>query len=87
MPGSGSVLVIDDEPVLQDVLGTLLVNNDFDYHPAMTAEDGLRVLREEEVEHGPAALMGLRGSRHRPRSVWTCLRNSSDAGRRKPGLK
>ncbi len=50
MPGAGSVLVIDDEPVLQDVLGTLLVNNGFDYHPAMTAADGLRVLREEEVD-------------------------------------
>jgi len=50
MPGAGSVLVIDDEPVLQDVLGTLLVSNGFGYHSAMTAEEGLRVLRDEEVD-------------------------------------
>jgi len=50
MPGVGSVLVIDDEPVLQDVLKTLLEGNGFDYHPATTAADGLRVLREEEID-------------------------------------
>jgi DNA-binding NtrC family response regulator len=50
MPGVGSVLVIDDEPVLQDVLKTLLEGNGFDYHPAITARDGLRLLREEEID-------------------------------------
>jgi DNA-binding NtrC family response regulator len=50
MPGVGSVLVIDDEPVLQDVLETLLESNGFDYHPAVTAEDGMRVLREEDID-------------------------------------
>jgi DNA-binding NtrC family response regulator len=50
MPGVGSVLVIDDEPVLQDVLKALLEGNGFDYHPATTAADGMRVLREEEVD-------------------------------------
>jgi len=50
MPGVGSVLVIDDEPVLQDVLKALLEGNGFDYHPATTASDGMRVLREEDVD-------------------------------------
>jgi DNA-binding NtrC family response regulator len=50
MPGVGSVLVIDDEPVLQDVLETLLESNGFDYHPATTASDGMRVLREEDID-------------------------------------
>ena len=50
MPGAGSVLVIDDEPVLQDVLRTLLEGNGFDYHPATDRRRGLRVLREEEVD-------------------------------------
>ena len=50
MPGVGSVLVIDDEPVLQDVLKALLEGNGFDYYPATTAADGMRVLREEEVD-------------------------------------
>jgi two-component system NtrC family response regulator len=50
MPGVGSVLVIDDEPVLQDVLKALLEGNGFDYHPATTAADGMRVLREEDVD-------------------------------------
>jgi DNA-binding NtrC family response regulator len=50
MPGVGSVLVIDDEPVLQDVLKALLEGNGFEYHPATTAADGMRVLREEEVD-------------------------------------
>ena len=51
MEGIGSVLVIDDEPVLQDVLETLLRGAGFDYHGATTAGDGLRQLREEEIEH------------------------------------
>jgi two-component system NtrC family response regulator len=50
MPGVGSVLVIDDEPVLQDVLRTLLEGNGFDCHSALTAADGLRLLREEEID-------------------------------------
>jgi DNA-binding response OmpR family regulator len=50
MAGSKSILVIDDEPVLQDVLGSLLEGNGFDYHQAMTAADGMRVLRDEEID-------------------------------------
>jgi DNA-binding NtrC family response regulator len=50
MGGSGAVLVIDDEPVLQDVLGTLLRQNRFTYHAATTAADGMRILRDDEVE-------------------------------------
>jgi DNA-binding NtrC family response regulator len=50
MAGAKSVLVIDDEPVLQDVLGSLLKGNGFDYHQAMTAADGMRVLRNEEID-------------------------------------
>ena len=50
MAGVGSVLVIDDEPVLQDVLETLLKGDGFDYHQAGTAEEGLARLREEEVD-------------------------------------
>ena len=50
MEGAGSVLVIDDEPVLQDVLETLLSGAGFEYHAAMTAEEGLRILREEEID-------------------------------------
>lgn len=50
MAGAGTVLVIDDEPVLQDVLGSLLKGDGFDYLQATTAGDGLRILREEEVD-------------------------------------
>ncbi|MCK5376869.1 MAG: sigma-54-dependent Fis family transcriptional regulator [Acidobacteria bacterium] len=50
MAGVGSVLVIDDEPVLQDVLGTLLRGGGFDCHQATTAEEGLALLREEEID-------------------------------------
>jgi DNA-binding NtrC family response regulator len=50
MAGAGTVLVIDDEPVLQDVLGSLLKSDGFDYQQATTAADGMRVLREEEVD-------------------------------------
>ncbi len=50
MPAVGSVLVIDDEPVLQDVLKALLEGNGFGYHPAMTASDGMRVLQEEDID-------------------------------------
>jgi DNA-binding NtrC family response regulator len=50
MEGVGSVLVIDDEPVLQDVLSTLLRGAGFDYHGATTAADGLRQLVDEEID-------------------------------------
>jgi len=50
MSGKTTVLVIDDEPVLQDVLATLLQGNDFAYRGALNAADGLRVLREEEID-------------------------------------
>jgi len=50
MEGAGSVLVIDDEPVLQDVLSTLLRGAGFDYHGATTAGDGLKQLLDEEID-------------------------------------
>ena len=50
MAGNGTVLVIDDEPVLQDVLGSLLRGDGFECLQATTAADGERVLREEEVD-------------------------------------
>ncbi len=50
MAGNGTVLVIDDEPVLQDVLGSLLTGDGFDYLQATTAADGMQILREEEVD-------------------------------------
>jgi DNA-binding NtrC family response regulator len=50
MAGAGSVLVIDDEPVLQDVLGSLLTGNGFDCHQATTAAEGMQVLRDEEID-------------------------------------
>ena len=50
MAGAGSVLVIDDEPVLQDVLGSLLKGAGFDCHQATTAAAGMQVLREEEID-------------------------------------
>lgn len=50
MEGVGSVLVIDDEPVLQDVLGTLLRGAGFEVHDATSAADGLQQLRDEEID-------------------------------------
>jgi DNA-binding NtrC family response regulator len=50
MAGNGTVLVIDDEPVLQDVLGSLLTADGFEYLQATSAADGQQVLREEEVD-------------------------------------
>lgn len=50
MAGSGSVLVIDDEPVLQDVLQALLQGDGFDYLKAISAAEGMRILSEEEVD-------------------------------------
>ncbi len=42
--------MIDDEPVLQDVLGTLLRSQGFEHLAATTAAAGLKILREEEVD-------------------------------------
>ena len=42
--------MIDDEPVLQDVLGALLKNAGYDYHQATTAAAGMQVLRDEEID-------------------------------------
>ncbi len=42
--------MIDDEPVLQDVLGTLLTANGFEVHAAVNAAEGLRILTEEEID-------------------------------------
>ncbi len=50
MQTASSILVIDDEPVLQDVLGTLLGNEGFEVHSAMSAAQGLKVLAEEEID-------------------------------------
>jgi DNA-binding NtrC family response regulator len=50
MAGTGTVLIIDDEPVLQDVLGSLLRGDGFDCQQATTAEDGMRLLREEDID-------------------------------------
>jgi DNA-binding NtrC family response regulator len=50
MAGSATVLIIDDEPVLQDVLGSLLRGDGFDCQQATTAADGMRLLREEEID-------------------------------------
>jgi DNA-binding NtrC family response regulator len=50
MEGVGSVLVIDDEPVLQDVLGTLLRGAGFDYHCATSAAEGLQQIRDEDID-------------------------------------
>jgi DNA-binding NtrC family response regulator len=50
MAGNGTVLVIDDEPVLQDVLGSLLTGDGFECLHATTAADGARVLHEEEID-------------------------------------
>jgi len=45
-----SVLVIDDEPVLQDVLLNLLGPKGYDVQGAMTAADGLRLVQEEDPD-------------------------------------
>jgi len=50
MEGVGSVLVIDDEPVLQDVLGTLLRGAGFEVHGATSAAAGLKQLHDEEFD-------------------------------------
>lgn len=50
MGGAGTVLVIDDEPVLQDVLGTLLRSANYECHIATDAAEGMQTLRETEVD-------------------------------------
>jgi DNA-binding NtrC family response regulator len=47
---STNILVIDDEPVLQDVLGTLLSANGYQPQSAISAADGLAVLRDGDVD-------------------------------------
>jgi len=44
------ILIIDDEPVLQDVLSTLLRREGFQVAQALTAADGLRQAEEGEVD-------------------------------------
>ena len=46
MAGAGTVLVIDDEPVLQDVLGSLLTGDGFECLQATSAAEGMDVRRE-----------------------------------------
>ncbi len=50
MHATGTVLVVDDEPVLQDVLGTLLRGSGFEVLSATTAAEGMRRLGEEDVD-------------------------------------
>ncbi len=44
------VLIVDDEPVLQDVLSTLLRREGFQVVQAMTAADALRQAEEQEID-------------------------------------
>ncbi len=44
------ILILDDEPVLQDVLGTLLRREGFQVVQATTAADGLRVAEEQDID-------------------------------------
>lgn len=44
------ILIVDDEPVLQDVLSTLLRREGFDVAQAQTAADALRLADEAEVD-------------------------------------
>ncbi len=44
------ILIIDDEPVLQDVLGTLLRREGFEVVQAGTAAEGLRLVEEQETD-------------------------------------
>ena len=46
----GSILVIDDEEVMRDVLQTLLVADGYEVHLAATAHDGLDQLRNRDVD-------------------------------------
>ncbi|MCD4750089.1 MAG: sigma-54 dependent transcriptional regulator [Thermoanaerobaculales bacterium] len=50
MQTAASILVIDDEPVLQDILKTLLTSNGFETYSAMTAAEGMQRLFEEEID-------------------------------------
>jgi len=44
------ILIIDDEPVLQDVLGTLLRREGFEVVQAGTAAEGLRLVDEQDTD-------------------------------------
>ena len=44
------ILIVDDEPVLQDVLSTLLRREGFEVVQALTAADALRLAEEQEVD-------------------------------------
>ena len=50
MEAIGTVLVIDDEPVLQDVLGTLLTASGFEVVAAANAAEGMARLRDDEID-------------------------------------
>ncbi len=50
MGGVASILIVDDEPVLQDVLKTLLVGHGYRTIHAATAAEGLGRLREGDVD-------------------------------------
>ncbi len=45
-----NILILDDEPVLQDVLGTLLRREGFQVLQATTAADGLRIAEEQDLD-------------------------------------
>jgi DNA-binding NtrC family response regulator len=47
---STNILVVDDEPVLQDVLGTLLTSHGYETRAAMTAADGLKQLHDGDID-------------------------------------
>jgi DNA-binding NtrC family response regulator len=50
MAGIDRILIVDDEPVLRDVLSTLLEQHGYVTHPAVSASEALAVLGEEEVD-------------------------------------
>ena len=45
-----SILIIDDEPILQDVLTSLLRNEGFTTLSATTGQEGLAILAKEDVD-------------------------------------
>jgi DNA-binding NtrC family response regulator len=45
-----NILILDDEPVLQDVLGTLLRREGFQVVQATTAAEGLRIAEEQDID-------------------------------------
>ncbi len=50
MAGIDRVLIVDDEPVLRDVLSTLLEQHGYVTHSAASATEAIAVLGEEEVD-------------------------------------